>query len=328
MAGTELTKVDPLADSGVRNTIERTVAEERVADRIDSVERDRPEASERRTPLRAQRKVIRDAIREHEVVETKERGLDPQGPPAWLQQHPKALAAWGTAHPELRKVFLQQDEVIRNIAGQYSARYGALENVLATHRPAFNSHGLNDLQAVDTVFRWVAALSNPATSRDAFHRLAGAHGINLSDLGVPYGDLIHENQQLKMGLEHVVQTQQSQQDQQAAAEVASWARGKTLTPDLRVAMAHFLQAGANMGRHVSLDEAHEKAMIHLGIPQKQAREVESKRRAAVSPRGSTPVRGSAPRRGKRDRLAFGSAGGVKDQLMAAFREDLNSRGRI
>jgi hypothetical protein len=326
MTGTSLTTTekngpqhDPLSGSTTRETIERSVAEQRVADHVDGEERRPRELSESKSPP-TKRRQIRDAIRASEVEETKRRGLDPNGAPAWMQAHPAALKAWGTAHPELRKIFLAQDEVCRNLFAGYGQRYGEIEQILATHRPTFNARGLNDAQAIDTVFRWVAALSHPSTAVDAFCQLAAQQGINLSALGVNHGDLIYENQQLKQALNSVAQTRQAQVDQEVASEVTAFVKKHNPTQEVKETMARFMKAN-----WITLEEAHQLALTHLGVPSRKAAEMEAKRRASVSPRGSTswglnekPTRGR-----KRDRLASGSSGGIKDALLDAFQKSRN-----
>jgi hypothetical protein len=322
MSSTELTvseRRDPIGGgTDIRDSLERSVAEHKAVDvasrEPQEARPDRPRSPRRRTEQ------IRDAIREVETQHARETGQNPDGPPPYLSADAKK--AWPTVHPSVRKSILQRDDHLRIEIGKVARQYGELENTLAPWRPHLAAAGLkSDAHAVSTLLAWVRALSDPNSNVQAFRTLAAHHNIQLEQLGIEHGTLINRLTQMQDMLETQHRERVALEAQQSRAEVAKWERGKQgLTQEVREATAHFLRASADMGRPVDLDTAYSMALAHLGIPEKQAREAEGKRRASVSPKGGGgPVRGSTPAKPARRPSA------IRDTIVESFRASRETR---
>jgi hypothetical protein len=213
----------------------------------------------------------------------------------------------------MKKVLLGREEYLRNTLGAINQRYSGIEQIWQDHRPYYSAEGVNELQATHHLFQWAAALNNPATKVDAALRLLTGLGINIQMLGVPHADLVYENQQLKLALQSGAQMVESRESRRIAAEVEAFKEKYKPSEETKQVMAKFMQSSP-----VTLEEAHGLAMTHLAS--KRNAEAESKRKASVSPKGSTSYGLGKPpaRTGKRDRMASNREG-IKGALLDAFK---------
>lgn len=268
------------------------------------------------------------------------------GPPATWSADKKA--GWNDLASLQQAVIKREDEFTKGI-GEYQNRQREFEQVIAPRRQHYASQGVSDIKAIDNMWLWFEALSkNWDATLPELARIFG-RDINQAGMGQPQAAsngshdpaLMGELSSLRTVVNSIVSETSAARERRAANDLASFASEKTADGVLR--RPHFEKVKREMGYLLQrrlqedpnldvtaevLDDLYDRAVWSdrdIRTEQLKAVEVRSQagalarpkpvaeaRRAAVSPRGSSPAGAGdrpKPERSIRDSLkaAMGSA---------------------
>lgn len=182
-------------------------------------------------------------------------------PKAW----PKDKHELWTKLPQEAKDFLltREDQVSKGFE-KYSV-YNDLEKVLAPHRPMIQAYGRSEAEVIDRTLTWLQAIER--NSAQAIPALAQAYNINLTGSAQPLADqqqpqIDYTAQQLQT-LQQRIEAQEralaEREKQEVSDKVSKWAADKPHYEKVRRDMGLMIQAAAQNGIELSLDEAYHKA---------------------------------------------------------------------
>ncbi len=248
-------------------------------------------------------KTIREQVREGYL--TAARGPQPErksaeikpGPPAAMDSKAKGRFHDLSTEDQLavKRLEAGYETAVKNDLAPHFEQYSKIDKILAPHRENYRSLGLSDDQALSSLLGWESLIRNPATRVQALHDLARQYGTDLREI-----------------VGTAPQQQQSDPQTLAAAnrQVDDFRRNH---PDFAAhseTMGKLIAAAGdryvNSNGSVDLEAVYRDARRFSGT----APNVEAKQRAAISPRGRSPVGNSDNSRNK--------TGGVAGSLRAAF----------
>lgn len=268
------------------------------------------------------------------------------GPPATWSADKKA--GWNDL-ASLQQAAIKREEEFSKGISEYQNRQKEIEQVLAPRRQHYASQGVSDMKAIDNLWQWFEALSrNWDATLPELARLFG-RDINQAGTGQPQAAsngsrdpaLISELSQLRNVVNSIVSETSAARENRAKNDLATFASEKTADGVLR--RPHFEKVKREMGYLLQrrlqeepnlditaevLDALYDRAVWsdpEIRAEQLKAAEARSQagalarpkpvaeaRRAAVSPRGSSPAGAGdrpKPERSLRESLkaAMGSA---------------------
>jgi hypothetical protein len=258
-------------------------------------------------------------------------------PPGWSKESKDFYNSLPPDHPLRKDVEKREDEVSNGFKtyGDKTKRFEEIESVLSPHRAGYQQHGLNDAQAINSLFAWENSFRNPATRAIAFQNLARAWNFDLSTLAQPsqpaQGDTGQQPPQQPVAdprIDTVVQELNEIRAGQMQREIASFSQGKPHFEAVRQIMGQLLNGGAAQ----TMDEAYQKALklhpeVSALIEKEASEKAEAERRkqaedkarqaslAASSVRGNATA-GNVNTSGK----ARSTKQSVRESLMEAVKE--------